>query len=202
MGKHAISEFAGHHFSAGRTVIERGDEREDGGAGIGGPIHVADVDLVERGFAHAQHQRALLLEGDVGGALDEMGSCAIGDPGQGAHAARDHDHGVGGIRAAGHVGADIGVGLLVNLVRGLPQHLRDQVAAAFELKFLGEDTQGAVGSDEVDRLHALVALDGQQKLPQEDGTAGAGSSDGQILRRKVGQVFSEDGPRGVVLRDG
>ena len=72
------------------------------------------MDFVERRLANTKHQRAVLFQADIGGAFDQLGRDAVGNAGQRAHAARDHDHGVGGIRAAGDVGADIGIGLLLD----------------------------------------------------------------------------------------
>src|SRR5580704_1574888 len=94
-----------------RPVIKGGDERKDGRASVGSAVHVANVDFVQRRFTHAQDERTLLFEADVGGALDQVRGDAVGDAGQSAHAAGEHDHGVGGVRAAGHIGSDIGVRL-------------------------------------------------------------------------------------------
>ena len=57
-------------------VIEGGNEGKNRGSGVGGERHVAEVDFVERGLAHAEYKRTALFERDVGGALDEVG----GDP--------------------------------------------------------------------------------------------------------------------------
>ena len=98
------------------------------------------------------------LRQNVGGALDEVGGDAVGDAGQGAHAAGEDDHGVSGIGTAGDVGSDVGVGLLVNFAGGFAKNLVDQVAAAAEGEFFGHDAQGAVGGDEVYGMDSLVAF--------------------------------------------
>ena len=67
--------------------------------------------------------------------------------------------------------------------------MRNKIGAAFESELFGQDAQSAVGCDEVHRLNALIALDGEQEVPQKDGAAGAGGCDGQILRRMVRQVL-------------
>ena len=169
-------------------IVQGGDEGEDGRAGVGGPVHVADVDFVERGFADAEHQRALLFEANVGGTLDEMAGVAVGDAGQGSDAARQDDHSVGGIGAAGDVGSDVGIGLLVDFAGSVAEHALDEFVAAGEGEFFGQDAQGAVRGDEVDGLNALVALDCQQELLEKQRSAGAGGGDGQVLREMVGQI--------------
>ena len=61
----------------------------------------------------------------------------------------------------------------------------DEVGASFDAQLFGHDAQGAVGGDEVHRLHALVAADGEQEVLEKDGAAGAGGRDRQVLRRMV-----------------
>jgi len=92
------------------VVVEGGDDGEDGGAGFGGYCHVADVDEVQGGFADAQDERAAFLEADVGGALDEVLGEAVSDAAKGPHGARQDDHAVGGVGAAGDGGAYVLVG--------------------------------------------------------------------------------------------
>ena len=75
MGEHAVGEFAGHGIEAGRAVVEGGDEREDGGTGIGGSVHIADVNLIQGRLADAQHQRPSFFESYIGGALDGWARC-------------------------------------------------------------------------------------------------------------------------------
>src|SRR5258705_9604360 len=70
----------------------------------------------------------------------------------------------------------------------MTQNLADEVAAAAQAELLSHDAQGAVRGDEVDGLDALIAFHRQQQLSQEDGTAGPGSGDGQVLRRLVRQI--------------
>jgi len=157
----AVGEFVGHGIGGLRVVIEGRDQREDGCACVCGQGHVADVDFVEWGLADAEHQRAVLFESDIGGAFDEARGGAVGDASEGAYAAWDDDHGVGRIRPAGHVRADVGIGLLLNLCRRRADDLTEKVGAAFDSEFLGHDAQGAVGSDEIDGFHARVTLDGE-----------------------------------------
>jgi len=59
VGQHAVSEFTRHHFATGGTIVKGGNQGEDRGAGVGRPVHVADMNLVERPLADAQHKRAL-----------------------------------------------------------------------------------------------------------------------------------------------
>ena len=119
------------------------------------------MDLVQRSFADAEHERPALLEGHIGGALNEARCSSVGNAAQRSDAAGDDDHGIGRIRPAGNVRSDIAVGLLLNLCRGRADDLMEQVGAAFDAEFLGHDAQGAVRSDEVYRLHPCIAFDGK-----------------------------------------
>ena len=103
---------------------------EDGRAGFGGQRHVAQVDAVEGRFAHAEDERAALLERDVGGAGDERVGQTVGDGGQRAHGARQDDHAVGWMAAAGDGGADVGVGVLDGLGGRGAEQLFEQIVAA------------------------------------------------------------------------
>src|ERR1700739_2720554 len=105
MGKHPIRKLGGHGIEASGPVVKGRNQREDGSSGVGGTVHVADVDFVERSLANAEHQRASFLEGDIGGTVDKVGREAVGNAGERTHAARNHDHRVDGIGTTGHVGA-------------------------------------------------------------------------------------------------
>ena len=118
VGEDSVDEVAGHVFGGLRVVVESGDGGEDGGAGVGGELHVAQVDAVEGGFADAEDQGTVFFEADVGGAVDEVVGEAVGDAGQGAHGAGEDDHGGGGVAAAGDVGSDVGFGMLLDLGAG------------------------------------------------------------------------------------
>ncbi len=109
-----MDEVAGHVLGCLRVVVEGGDDGEDGGAGVGGKLHVAQMDAVERGFADAEDEAAVFFEADVGGAVDEILREAVGDGGESSHGAGKDDHGFGGVAAAGDVGADVGVGMLLD----------------------------------------------------------------------------------------
>ena len=181
VGKDAVGELAGHFVEAVGVVVEGGDEGVDGGSGIGGAVHVPDMDFIERGLANAEDQRTLFFEADVGGAFDELGGDPIGDAGQGADAAREHDHGVAGIGAAGNVGADVGVGLQVDFFGGLAEQLLREVRAALEFKFFGHDADCAVRCDEVGGSDAGILFDYAQEFAEEQRATGSGGGDGQIL---------------------
>src|SRR6202040_3333717 len=103
----AVNELAGHFFRALRVVVERGDRGEDGGAGVGGELHIAEVDAVEGSLADAEDEGAVFFEAYIGGALDEVRREAVGDRRESAHGAGEDDHRVGGVAAAGDVGADV-----------------------------------------------------------------------------------------------
>jgi len=172
-------------------VIKGRDQGKDGRAGIGGPVHVTDVDFVEGRFTHTKYKRTFLFQRDVGGSFDQLCRDSVGNAGQSAHAARNDDHGLGGIGAARHVSADVGVRLKFDLLRGLtagkPQKAAHEIGSAFDPQFFGEDPKRAVRGDEIDGFDALVATDRQQKVAEKNGTARSCSSDGKVFRRLIGQ---------------
>ena len=79
MGQHPVGEFAGHSVEAGGAVVEGRDEWEDRSTGVGGSVHVADVNLIQGRLADAEHQRPSFFESYIGGALDELRCNAVGD---------------------------------------------------------------------------------------------------------------------------
>src|SRR5262245_21906231 len=113
--KHAAGKLVGHGLNARRSVIEPWDYGIDSSPGFRSPVHIANVDAIERRFAHAEHQGALLLQADIGSALNQVARQAVGDAGQCAHAAGKNNHGARGIGAAGHVSANVVIILLANL---------------------------------------------------------------------------------------
>src|ERR1700756_1970424 len=133
------------------------------------------MDFVERRLAYAQHQRALLFEGDGSRPLDQLRGDAVSDTGQSAHAAWQDNHGLGGIRTARHVRPDVSVRLNFDFARGTAagfrgrraEKLLDQVGPAFQAQFFRHDSQPAVRGDEVYGFDALVTFDGNQDVPQK-----------------------------------
>ncbi len=127
------------------------------------------MNLMKRCFAHTQNQWTLLFECDVRGALDQMRGDAIGDARQCTHAARDYNHGVGGIRPAGHVRANVGVRLQLDLARGTAswktEDAVDETGSSFQIQLFSHDSQSAVGRDEVHVRDALVTADCKQQVP-------------------------------------
>jgi len=128
--KDALDELAGHFFGALGVVVEGGDGGEDGGACVGGKLHIADVDAVEGSLADAEDEGAVFFEADVGGAVDEILREAVRDGREGAHGAGEDDHRVGGVAAAGYIGADVGVGVLLELGAGGAEEFFGEVVAA------------------------------------------------------------------------
>jgi len=116
--KDAMDEVPRHLGGALRVIVERRDRREDGGSCVGRELHVAQVDAVERRLAHAEDERATLLEADVGGAMDEVGGEAVGDGCERSHGAGKNHHRVGGIATACDVRAYVGVGMLAKFFAG------------------------------------------------------------------------------------
>ena len=137
VGEDSVDEVAGHVLCGLRVVVEGGDCGEDGGASVGGELHVAEMDAVERGFADAEDQGSIFFEADVGGALDQVCGEAIGDGGEGAHGAGKDDHRVGGVAAAGDVGAYVGFGVLLDFGGWGAEEFFDEVVATAEMELFG-----------------------------------------------------------------
>ena len=61
MRENPMDELARHFCGGLGKIVERGDDREDGRAGVGGELHVAQVDAVEWRFADTEDEGAALL---------------------------------------------------------------------------------------------------------------------------------------------
>jgi hypothetical protein len=174
VGQDSVDEVAGHVLGRLRVVVEGGDRGEDGGSGVGGELHVAEVDAVEGGFADAEDQGAVFFEADIGGTLDQVGGEAVGDGGEGAHGAGKDDHRVGGVAAAGDVGAYVGFGVLLDLWGWGAEEFFYEVVAAADVEFFGEDAEGVFADDEIDSGDAIVLRGGAEELGGVDAAAGSG----------------------------
>jgi len=178
VGEDALDELASHLGGGLRVVVEGWHDRVDGGAGFGGEGHVAQVDAVKRRLADAEEERTALFEGDVGGALDERGGKAVGDSGERSHGAGKDDHRVRGVGAGGDVGADVFVGVLLDLGGRLAEEFFYEIVAAGELELFGEDAEGGCGDDEIDVGDARVGGEEREHLGGEEGAAGSGDGEG------------------------
>ena len=132
------------------------------------------MDAVKRGLADAEDEGAVLFEADVGCPVNEVLCEAVGDGREGTHGAGKDDHGVGGVAAAGDIGADVGFGVMLELGAGGAEELFGEVVAAAQVQFFGEDAEGAVGGYEVDLGYALVVGEGAKDLGGVDAAAGSG----------------------------
>ena len=90
-----------HLFDRLRAHVERRVGREDGRAGLDEELEVLDVDQVERRLAGDEDELLTFLQHNISGALQHVFAVAMRDPSERAHAARDDDHGIGSIGAAG-----------------------------------------------------------------------------------------------------
>ena len=180
MGEDTVDEVAGHVFGGLWMVIEGRDGGEDGGSGIGGQLHVAQMDSVEGGLADAEDEGAIFFEADVGGAVDEVVGETVGDVGECAHGAGEDDHGGGGVAAAGDVGSDVGFGVVVEFGGGGAQEFFREVGAAAEVELFGEDAEGVFRGDEVDFGYAGVGGEGAEGLGGVDAAAGSGYGEGYV----------------------
>ena len=174
VGEDAVDEVAGHIFCGLRVIVKSGDCGEDGGAGVGGELHVAKMDAVEGGFANAEEQGAIFFEADIGGALDQVGSEAVGDGGEGAHGAGKDDHRVGGVAAAGDVGAYVGFSVLFDLWGWSAEKFFYEVVAAAEMELFGEDAEGVFADDEIDFGDAIILHGDAEELGGIYAAAGSG----------------------------
>ena len=130
MCEDSVDELAGHFAGALRQIVKRGDGGEDGRSGVGGELHVAQVDAVEGSLADAEDEWATFLKADVGGALDEVRGETVGDGGERSHGAGKNDHAVGGITAAGDVRADVVVCEVLQLRAGCAEEFLGKIVAS------------------------------------------------------------------------
>ncbi len=189
VGKNAAGKLVRHLIERDRPKIVGGDKRKDSRSSVSGAVHVANMDFVERRFADAKNQWTLFFEAHVGGALNQVGSAAVGNAGQRSDAARNDDHRVGRVGTAGDVCADVGIRLLANFAGVATENLAEQIAAAAKTELFGDDAKRAVGGDEIYGLNARIALNRLQQMTREQRAAGAGRGDGQVLRR--GHQFAQ-----------
>ena len=193
MGKNATSKLVRHLVEGGGTEIVGRYERKDGRASVGGTVHVANVNFVERRFPYTKYQRTSFFKANVGGALNQAGSDAVRNTGQSSDTARNDDHRIGRIGTTGNVCANISVRLLVNFAGGATEKLARQIAAAAKTEFLRDDAKRAIGGDEVHGFNAQIALKRLQQVTRKQGAAGAGCRDDQVLR--CVRQFDSEGPR-------
>jgi len=113
MCEDSVDELSGHVGGALRQVVERGDGGEDNGSGVGGQLHIAQVDAIERRLTNAEDEWSAFLEADVGGALNEVRGETVCNGGERSHRAGKDDHAIGGVAAAGDVSADVTVGVML-----------------------------------------------------------------------------------------
>jgi hypothetical protein len=180
MSEDAVDEVAGHLFGGLRVVVEGGDCGEDSGAGVGGELHVAEMDAVEGGLADAEDEGAVFFEADVGSAVDQVLRETVGDSGEGAHGAGEDDHGVGGVAAAGDVGAYVGLGVLFYFWGGGSEEFFYEVVAAAEVELLCEDAEGIFADHEVDFGDAIFLRGSAEELGGVDAAAGSGNGEGDV----------------------
>jgi hypothetical protein len=80
--------------------------------------------------------------------------------------------------AAGDGRADIGVGVLHGLGRRGAEKFFEEIVAAGDAEFFGENAEGVFGGDEVDAGYAVIGFEGAQGLAREDCAGGAGDGEG------------------------
>lgn len=83
------------------SVVERRHRRQDDGPDLSRARHQTQVSEVQRRLAEHQHQRPALLQGDVGGADEQVLRIAVGDTRERLDRAGGDDHARGLERAAG-----------------------------------------------------------------------------------------------------
>lgn len=177
MCEDAVDELPRHLRCASWVIVERGDGRKDSGSGLGCQLHIAQMDAIEWSLAHAQDKRAALFEADIGGAMDEVAGEAVGDGGERPHGAGKHDHCADGVASTGDTGADVGIGVLAELIARCAEQFFCKIVAAVQLKFFCEDAQRAFGRNEVNARDTIVRSENTQHLGGIDAPAGAGYGD-------------------------
>ena len=80
--------------------------------------------------------------------------------------------------AAGNGSADVGVGKLQSFGRRCTEELFEQIGAAGDAKFFGENAERVFRGDEVDPRDALVGFEGAQRLAGEDCAGSSGDGEG------------------------
>src|SRR6266436_9168439 len=104
----------------------------------------------------------------------------VGDACQGSHGAGEDDHGVGGVAAAGDVGAYVGFGVLPDLGGWGAEEFFCEVVAAAEMELFGEDAEGVFADDEIDFGDAIVLHGGPEELGGVDAAASSGYGEGDV----------------------
>jgi hypothetical protein len=122
--------------------------------------------------------RRPLLERDVSGAGNEGVGEAEGDRGEGSHGTGQDDHSIGGVAAAGNGSADVGVGELDYFLRRGAEELFEQIGAAGDAEFFGEDAERVFRGDKVDTGDAGVGFEGAECLAGEACAGSAGDGEG------------------------
>ncbi len=136
MREDAVDVLPCHLVEIGGVIVEAGNHGVDGGAGFCGVGHVAQVNAIEGGFAHAEDKRAALLERDIGCSRNERVGEAVGDGCECAHGAGKNDHSAGGVAAAGDTCADVFVAELDGFFRRVAEEFFEALRAATQLQFL------------------------------------------------------------------
>ena len=163
-------------FDALGAVVERRVGGENRCASLDEELEVLNVDQVERCLARDEDELLAFLQHDVGGAQENVVAGAVRNPAQGAHAARDDDHRVGGVGAAGEGGVHT-----LEIVRDGPGR-----EAQATRKFLGDDRRGVTAKHDVNLVLARIKVI-EQALGVE---RPAGSGDGDKYSQKQRMVES------------
>ena len=150
-----------HPLDGRRVDVERGRGRRDDGAGQRRRAHVFDVDERVWRLAEREHEGSPFLQADVGGALQQVASDAVGDRAEGPAAAGDHDHSGRRIGARGdrrpHVAVvveDDAGALRVRNAEGCDPVLRARDARAH---LAARDVERGIREDEVELREAAGA---------------------------------------------
>lgn len=180
--KHAMNELPCHLHGGLRLIVERGHSRKDGGTGVGGELHVAQVNAIERSFAHAQDERPPLFEADIGGSLNEIRCESVGDGGEGSHGAGKDDHRAGGVASAGDAGADVGVAMLPKFAAGCAEEFFCEAIAPAEAGLFRKDAERIFRRDKVDAGDAVICGEGAKHLGGVDAATGSGDGEGDVAQ--------------------
>ena len=143
--------------------------RKDGCAREQQEFEIPDVDKIQRGFARDQNQLLPFLQYDIGGAQQDIFTVAVRDSAKGAHAARNDDHGVRRVGAAGERRVHA-----FEIVHG---DAGGQAQAARQL--LSNDRLRIIAQDDMELVLAGIKVVEQALRIQQPAGAGNGNDDSQ-----------------------
>jgi len=185
MVQHSGHDSVGDFFDRFWMRVEGGVGRENDRAREKQKFQVANLNQIQRGFARNEDQFFLFLEHHVGRSQENIFAVAMGDAAEGPHAAGNHDHSVGRIRAAGEG--------RVHALDAVASHTFRNFQALRE--FLGDHRLGVIADEQMQFMSARIQI--IQQALGVDNSAGAGDGDDNLQEPKKvpnGKAFARKHP--------